>query len=572
MLSPYRIISSTPVVDKKFPTNASISLNGTRDENDDDHHSHYLSFEDVFNLFPLNCNFKTVSIYGIIESFDSSNGTLLLMDQTRKHFAVYANIVPPKSEKSRTRLPTRPGDIIRIIDLRLHSNFTKTCSDVANCVIFESFQDLKFNPLSVNQTQKFEAIDHQIVETLTDFNLKYIMNAVLRPLRNDCLVVDVAFQILCTFKYDYRYILACYNGRPFNSFPCIPLIKFAQIIDSIDAIDESNCYTEEFLHKIYHNHEITFISVYGSHRCVAMSLQPLDTIIVYNLLIKHDKFNYGKFSYFLYDGQSFGKYIRVAKRNSEIAQRIRAQIENESLNYENSIFSEPVSIVDVTDESIIAEENQELDANQQSCASFALTDTLDESFLTKQINHIPCEHYDYDQYEKEILYRHFYSELRGNLVTELYFQTFADFINKTEIKNKFFQIKAKFYSFVLDKTIDIFESMSTLRKYATMVQCTSTNSSPNCNYQETFDEFLKQCESFYEEKEGKLSYKMDSNKPILNLHCPNCDQLTCILCLDFFMLLQDYDNALLLTRLAGIDANIFFPVPHQIYAILSQIL
>lgn len=135
MLSPYRIISSTPVVDKKFPTNASISLNGTRDENDDDHHSHYLSFEDVFNLFPLNCNFKTVSIYGIIESFDSSNGTLLLMDQTRKHFAVYANIVPPKSEKSRTRLPTRPGDIIRIIDLRLHSNFTKTCSDVANCVV-----------------------------------------------------------------------------------------------------------------------------------------------------------------------------------------------------------------------------------------------------------------------------------------------------------------------------------------------------------------------------------------------------------------------------------------------------
>nr|XP_027201039.1 uncharacterized protein LOC113795059 [Dermatophagoides pteronyssinus] len=193
------------------------------------------------------------------------------MDHTRKCFAIKF-IRPiihtrPKCVNQSPRLPLRTGDIVRITSLFLYEDFSRQFTDE----------------------------DHDKVIELTNWNVSILLEAKIRSIKaNHQYYVDCAFQVLCTLKYDNRIILACWN---------------------------------EFIQKIYNENKIIFISVYGIHRVVATVLKPLDFIVVYNLLIKSDNFSYAKHSYILYDGINFGRCIRLAEENSELAIALKAQIE-----------------------------------------------------------------------------------------------------------------------------------------------------------------------------------------------------------------------------------------------------
>lgn len=154
---------------------------------------------------------------------------------------------------------------------------------------------------------------------MIDFNVKNILNqTVIQSGPQTYNLQSAVFQVLCTLNHENRIILACWNGNPFDEYPCMQLIKVQQIIDTLNAVTKQHVYNENYIRKLYDEYKITFISVYGLHRVVALTLKPLDIIIVYNLLIKYDRFNYGMHSYIMYDGLYYGRCIRTPDFNSEI--------------------------------------------------------------------------------------------------------------------------------------------------------------------------------------------------------------------------------------------------------------
>lgn len=154
---------------------------------------------------------------------------------------------------------------------------------------------------------------------MIDFNVKNILNqTVIERGLHTYSVESAVFQVLCTLKHENRIIIACWNGNPFDEYPCMQLIKVQQIIDTLNSVNKQHVYNENFIRKLYNEYKIVFISVYGLHRVVAITLRPLDTIVVYNLLIKYDKFNYGMHSYIMHDGLLYGRCIRAPDYESEI--------------------------------------------------------------------------------------------------------------------------------------------------------------------------------------------------------------------------------------------------------------
>lgn len=192
-----------------------------------------------------------------------------------------------------------------------------------------------------------------------------------------------------------------------------------------------------------------------------------------------------------------------------------------------------------------------------SHSTIILSDTLDDSGIVSEINKIPCEHFEYSQMENAIIYKNFYSNKNCNISNVNRIKRFNDLKDNDEIKH--FHVDAKFHSFLFTDPIYLFESTSSLRKYATIIQCNSND----CDYQDNFEEFLED-NKLYKEIDGKL-VKLKSESPeiidntnIERLQCPKCKTLNCILCLDFTFILQDYDDILLIARCTGDDANLFF--------------
>ncbi|XP_075676453.1 uncharacterized protein LOC113795059 [Dermatophagoides pteronyssinus] len=589
------IRTSTPVQRIKFQRqksnnenivdNNNVNGNGNDDENSKPSSPIYLTIEEVFNRYPLKKELIRVSIFAIIQSYDNEKGILTVMDHTRKCFAIKF-IRPiihtrPKCVNQSPRLPLRTGDIVRITSLFLYEDFTRRCNNVENIVVFESFKNEIFNPFFVGNQQEFTDEDHDKVIELTNWNVSILLEAKIRSIKaNHQYYVDCAFQVLCTLKYDNRIILACWNGCPFQDYQCMPLIKLQQIIDTLNEIKtKPNVYGEEFIKKIYNENKIIFISVYGIHRVVATVLKPLDFIVVYNLLIKSDNFSYAKHSYILYDGINFGRCIRLAEENSELAIALKAQIEkkcvlgetfdpeiylNQSLSQIIEISNDDVQQDDDQDDGCLPSKRIRQNNQQQQQISFCFSNTLDDSSLLT--NTIPCFHNQYTKYQKEIIYRHFYSSKNSNLSSFQRLNSFDQLINQRKnVENEFFLVDAKFHSvtFGQQDPIDIFQSMSTLRQYACIVFCNEND----CNYQDTFESFFQKSSEWLMEKNEQLIYinresSTDNNESqdnqMIRLKCPNCHTENIILSLDFILILQDYDNGLIVVRLTRIDANVFF--------------
>lgn len=339
MINP--IMASTPVQQSKCRKSNGENVIDNHEKIVKSSPSQYLTLEDVFNEYPLEKNSIIVSIFAIIQSYDPEKGVLIVMDETRKDFAIkfIRPIIHTRpqcvSVNQSPRLPTRTGDIIRINKLFLHEDFTRTCNVFEDIVIFESFKDEIFNPFFVDQNgREFTDEDRNKVTVLTHLNVAFLLEANVRSTRTKYqYLVDTAFQVLCKFKYDNRIILACWNGCPFEDYPCMQLIKVRQIIDTLNGSESKpNVYSEEFIRKIYDQHGIVFISVYGIHRVVATALKPLDFIVVYNLLIKSDNFYYAKHSFIVFDGLNYGRCIRLVDENSELGKFNLAKKKNLNFN------------------------------------------------------------------------------------------------------------------------------------------------------------------------------------------------------------------------------------------------
>ncbi|OTF82724.1 hypothetical protein BLA29_001700, partial [Euroglyphus maynei] len=578
MINP--IMASTPVQQSKVHK----SNNENDDKNTESSPQQYLTLEDVFNQYPLKKDLIKVSIFAIIQSYDKEKGILTVMDKTRKNFAIkfIRPIIHTRpncvSVNQSPRFPTRTGDIIRIDNLFLYEDFTRRCNNIENIVIFESFKDEMFNPFFVGNEPEFTDEDRDKITELTNWNIALLLEAKVRQITTKYRhSVDTAFQVLCTLKYDNRIVLACWNGCPFEEYPCIQLIKLQQIIDTLNGVkSKPNVYNEEFIRKIFIEHKIVFISVYGIHRVVATVLKPLDFIVVYNLFIKSDDYYYAKHSFIVHDGINFGRCIRLAEENSELAIALKTQIEKkcvlgESFDPENRLNHSLSQIIDISSENIEQEclpaKQMKLvngNTNQQGSASFYFSNTLDDSSLASDINTIPCSHNEYTETQKEILRRHFYS--RKNLNSSfIRLNSFAQLIGYKNVENQFFLVDAKFHSVIFgtQDPIHIFSSMSTLRRYACLVLCNANG----CDYQDTFESFFAKSSDWLTEKDEQLICinqessdieDASSSEEMKFLKCPNCHTKNIILSLDFILILQDYENGLIVSRLNKIDANVFF--------------
>lgn len=244
---------------------------------------------------------------------------------------------------------------------------------------------------------------------------------------------------------------------------------------------------------------------------------------------------------------------------------LRMQIEtncifNNSLKLESYQFDKSLSQINSFEE-LNNSKRQKLDKDAKSKISHStiiFSNTLDDSDITNEFNKIPCNHFEYSPVENNIIYRNFYSNKNPIFKVERV-KRIDDIINDDQIK--YFDIEAKFHSFLFkdDYLSQIFNSMSSLRKFITMIQCNSNE----CDYQDHFANFMEN-NTLYKEIDGRLvkmneSSETSENTEILkHLQCPKCQTLNCILCLDFAFFLQDYDNILLLVQLTGDEANSFF--------------
>ena len=133
-------------------------------------------------------------------------------------------------------------------------------------------------------------------------------------------ITDAAFQVLTTVINENRTILVCWNGKPFGEeFLCeTSFINYEIIAKALERSRARHCYSNEHIRMLHRSKKLFLINVYGSHLTVANRLVPMDFIVCYNILIKPDYLRVGRYSYIMYDGNSYGKMIRVCGPKSLI--------------------------------------------------------------------------------------------------------------------------------------------------------------------------------------------------------------------------------------------------------------
>lgn len=164
--------------------------------------------------------------------------------------------------------------------------------------------------------------------------MKYINNILLHKPQVKIFpefdVIQSAFQVLNVANLEKRTVICCWApGILIEKFKCYPVgTTLNSIIEKMNKNLVSNDYlTADILKQLYNKHMLIYISVFGEqHRGTAKCLQTFDSIVVFNFIKKVDRFYSKRWCYLLYDGTSFGQCIRVAHKNSLIAQKLREEI------------------------------------------------------------------------------------------------------------------------------------------------------------------------------------------------------------------------------------------------------
>lgn len=142
-------------------------------------------------------------------------------------------------------------------------------------------------------------------------------------------VIQSAFQVLDVADLEKRTIICCWvPGMLIEKYKCYPVgTTINRILDQMNKNPASNDYlTTDLLRQLYNKHMLIYISIFGEHRYTAKYLKTFDKIVVFNFIKKVDRFYCQRWCYLLYDGNSFGQCIRVAHKNSLIAQKLQEEI------------------------------------------------------------------------------------------------------------------------------------------------------------------------------------------------------------------------------------------------------
>lgn len=195
---------------------------------------------------------------------------------------------------------------------------------------------------------------------------------------------------------------------------------------------------------------------------------------------------------------------------------------------------------------------------------------VDESTLNKLEfpDQIECTHLNFSEHERNILYKHFFNEKNKLYLDSIQLNSFKDIAQHSDANGKTFKIQARFHSFVFSKSKpSLFSSLDQLRKFATIVQCTSSSKYRVCDYKQSFNKFINRTQDYRLDDNGTLIMIQDGTSPkpcsfqksqFIRLKCPQCSLLSCELYLDFYVILQDYDNSLFLSHFTGKNSNKFF--------------
>lgn len=217
-----------------------------------------------------------------------------------------------------------------------------------------------------------------------------------------------------------------------------------------------------------------------------------------------------------------------------------------------------------------SKENQQETTKKTEEEKPALTtfiEELDESSLNNMdlTSQISCTHIDFTTFERTFVYKHLFTRDFKSHLDSIQLKSFKDILEYQDTMQTF-KIQARFHSFVFQKSkMSLFSSLSRLRKYATVVQCTSNKKNRQCDYRESFEKFVEESKDYRLEEDSLVVTSEDassdpstSTRSYDRLKCPQCSLMTCIVCLDFYIILQDYDGSLFLTHLSGPTANRFF--------------
>ncbi|UXI17679.1 sushi nidogen and EGF-like domain-containing protein 1 [Sarcoptes scabiei] len=287
----------------------------------------YIKLAEISLMYPLKST-KLVSIYGVIHSYRDQ--IMTIMDETLSEFKFFPRFHSTNEDYDSSNLPFRIGDIIRIHRLALNPDYTRRSTNIKNIVVFESFSNQIFKPLSLASSFTIAQYDRDRVAALTRFSINKLINEpIIKETSENTSILHAAFLVLDAIDLDNRTIICCLTPNHFinKTFQSHPIVSFEKISAKFETNRSKFPFSLEILEKLYRNSKLIYIIIFGSHRFIAKHLNTSDVIIVYNLYKKPDRFYPGKYSYLLLDGDAFGQCLRVAESQSEIAMSMKNSID-----------------------------------------------------------------------------------------------------------------------------------------------------------------------------------------------------------------------------------------------------
>ncbi|KAH9410452.1 hypothetical protein TYRP_023649 [Tyrophagus putrescentiae] len=349
------------------------------------HKHEYCKLKDIIAMFPVKPGeLKQVNTYGIIKAYDKQKNEIVLMDETyASHPVIINTLYDPnhirkasnrlrKKDPARKsyRLPCKTGDIIRIHRIHLRRDYTCQSFKAADLVVFRNFKEKDVIPMHLSSNPSFSESDIERVKQLQKLGTEQLMRAEVKLFHSaftqeNFLISNTAFQVLAVQKLDNRHVIVCWNGKPFFEYPCHKSVPLDIISEKLKlSKSTTEIYTEDYVRRLYEAEKLVYITVFGEvHRLTANKLKSLDTIAIYNLVVKPDKFYFGKYSFLVFESEKFGRAIRLCSSKSKIAVVLQKQIEEDFYFNDdfadNSLMSLEISKISAPSRPNNAEEEQQ---------------------------------------------------------------------------------------------------------------------------------------------------------------------------------------------------------------------
>lgn len=163
---------------------------------------------------------------------------------------------------------------------------------------------------NLNTNLKYDIKDRQRVESLIKWNYKILNTSKpkISKYKLDVKTLNGVFQVLAVDNRGDETIIVAWNGSSVISeeYPCYPKLTCDDLLQEFQSND--SVYTPSRITLLWEKNELIYITVKYPFLKQASSFKQLSMIVVYDMLIIKDHFNYGYYLYSMDD--KFERYSR----------------------------------------------------------------------------------------------------------------------------------------------------------------------------------------------------------------------------------------------------------------------